>query len=49
MPLDRYVFVKNDPEATKRGADAFWNYFQLTAYRGRQLVARPGPLLRERR
>ena len=26
-PLDRYAFVTNDPEATKRVADAFRNYF----------------------
>ena len=26
-PLDRYAFVKNDPEATKRVADAFRRYF----------------------
>ena len=26
-PLDRYAFVKNDPEATKRVADAFQSYF----------------------
>ena len=26
-PLDRYAFVKNDPEATKRVADAFRSYF----------------------
>jgi hippurate hydrolase len=26
-PLDRYGFVKNDPEATKRVADAFRSYF----------------------
>ena len=26
-PLDRYAFVKNDPEATKRAVDAFQNYF----------------------
>jgi len=26
-PLDRYAFVKNDPEATKRAVDAFRNYF----------------------
>ena len=26
-PLDRYAFVKNDPDATKRVADAFRSYF----------------------
>ena len=26
-PLDRYAFVKNDPEATKRAVDAFQSYF----------------------
>jgi amidohydrolase len=26
-PLDRYAFVKNDPEATKRVVDAFRSYF----------------------
>jgi hippurate hydrolase len=26
-PLDRYAFVKNDPEATKRAVDAFRSYF----------------------
>ena len=26
-PLDRYAFVKNDPEATKRTVDAFRSYF----------------------
>lgn len=26
-PLDRYAFVMNDPEATKRVADAFWKHF----------------------
>src|SRR5262249_7535001 len=26
-PLDSYAFVKNDPEATKRVADAFRSYF----------------------
>ena len=26
-PLDRYAFVKNDPEATKRALDAFRSYF----------------------
>jgi amidohydrolase len=26
-PLDRYAFVKNDPEATKRVAEAFWRHF----------------------
>ena len=28
-PLDRYAFVKNDPDATKRVADAFQNFFPL--------------------
>ncbi|HUN84810.1 MAG TPA: M20 family metallopeptidase [Terracidiphilus sp.] len=28
-PLDRYAFVKNDPEATKRVADAFRSYFSV--------------------
>jgi amidohydrolase len=28
-PLDRYAFVKNDPEATKRVADAFRSYFPV--------------------
>ena len=28
-PLDRYAFVKNDPDATKRVADAFQNYFPV--------------------
>jgi metal-dependent amidase/aminoacylase/carboxypeptidase family protein len=26
-PLDRYAFVKNDPESTKRAVDAFRSYF----------------------
>ena len=26
-PLDRYAFVKNDPEATKRAVNAFQNFF----------------------
>lgn len=28
-PLDRYAFVKNDPDATKRAVDAFRSYFPV--------------------
>jgi len=35
-PLDRYYFVKNDPDATKRVADAFRSYFPADRVRETQ-------------
>ena len=45
-PLDHYAFVKNNPEATKRVADAFGTIFRLTACRkpNRQLRAKTSVL-----
>ncbi len=38
-PLDRYAFVKNDPEATKRVVSAFRNYFPADRVKDTQPTA----------